>query len=254
MKNRLKKIAYFLLAIISGKRGVQRTINHFKVRFPARWSRYYESNYESENYQFLKEQAKAGMHIIDIGAHLGLFSVISSQLVCDSGKIVCFEPTPGTYAILEQTLKMNHCDNVIPVQGAISNMEGSAVFYVSETPGYNSNSLVKNKQGEEVTAADVKLFTIDGVVHTFSLHPGLIKIDAEGAELDVLQGGVKTFRQFKPMLILGLHPLFIKQKGDSLEKIWDLVEQSGYQVKENGKIVTKTDFCSRSLLFDVHCM
>jgi FkbM family methyltransferase len=254
MKNMVKETGYFLVNLVTGGKGVQRTINNFKVKFPARWSRYYESNYEADNYNFLREQAKPGMHIIDIGAHLGLFSAVSSQLTGSTGKIICFEPTPGTYAVLEQTLKLNHCSNVVPVRGAISNKEGSAIFYVSETAGCNSNSLVKNKPEKEAEGNEVKLFTIDGVVQEYSLKPGLIKIDAEGAELDVLQGGMNTFRQYKPILILGLHPDFISQKGDSLEMIWDLLQQSGYRIKENNNDLTRSEFCSRTLLFDVHCI
>jgi FkbM family methyltransferase len=254
MKNGMKEIAYSLLNLATGNKGVQRTINQFNVRFPARWSRYYEPAYEADNYNFLREQVKPGMHIIDIGAHLGLFSVASSQLTGATGRIVCFEPTPGTYEVLLQTLKLNHCSNVIPVQGAVSNKEGSAIFYVSETAGCNANSLVKSKPEKEAKGNEVKLFTIDGVVQEYSLKPGLIKIDAEGAELDVLQGGLNTFRHYKPILILGLHPHFISQKGDSLERIWEMLQQSGYQVIENGNKLTSSDFCNRTLIFDVHCI
>lgn len=250
----LRNSAYTFLDLITFKKGIKRRINNMKIRFPARWSRYYESNYEADNYSFLKAQVNPGMHIIDIGAHLGLFSAVSSQLAGSTGKIICFEPTPGTYAVLVQTIKLNHCSNVIPVQGAVSNKTGSAVFYVSETAGCNSNSLVKNKSDKEANGYEVKLFTIDSVVQGYSLKPGLIKIDAEGSELDVLQGGMNTFRQYKPILILGLHPHFISQKGDSLEMIWDILELSGYRIKENNNHLTRPDFCSRTLLFDVHCI
>lgn len=250
----LKNSAYTFLDVVTLKKGISRRINNMNVRFPVRWSRYYESNYEADNYFFLQARVKPGMHIIDIGAHLGLFSATSSKLAGDNGKIVCFEPTPGTYAILLQTLKLNHCHNVIPVQGAVSDKEGSATFYISETAGCNSNSLIKNKAGNEAKGYEVKLFTIDGITNQYSLKPGLIKIDAEGAELDVLRGGLNTFKNFKPILILGLHPDFINKKGDSLEKIWDLLEQSGYRLKENENYLTKPDFCNRKLLFDVHCI
>jgi len=241
---------------VTGNRGAERTINGFKIRFPLRWSRYYQPDYETDNYNLLKTQAKPGMDIIDVGAHIGLFSAVSSKLTGTGGKIICFEPTPGTYEILLQTLKLNKCQNVIPVQGAVSDKKGKAVFYVSETAGCNSNSLVRNKSDKEIKGYDVELFTIDGIVDQYSLKPGLIKIDAEGAELDVLLGAPNTFRQYKPVLILGLHPFFISQKGDSLEKIWDLLLQFGYRVKENDRDIylTKTEFCGRTELFDVHCV
>jgi FkbM family methyltransferase len=249
----IKNLAYAFLDLITLKRGVVREINGMEIRFPAKWSRYYENNYESDNYTFLQQQVKPGMHIIDIGAHLGLFSVCSSQLTGSKGKIVCFEPTPGTFSILKNTLRLNHCHNVTAVQAAVSDKEGKTMFYVSETAGCNSNSLIKHHLGKEQSGYDVDLVTIDSTVSTHSIAPAIIKIDAEGAELDVLKGGLKTFKEYKPVLILGLHPAFIKQKGDSPEAIWDLLTHIPYKIEMNGEIMTKQDFCCRELLFDVHC-
>jgi FkbM family methyltransferase len=251
--NPIKNLVYKVLDIATFGKGVPRRINDMTIRFPAKWSRYYENNYEADNYKFLQQQLKKSDHVIDIGAHLGLFSASSSQLVGSQGKIICFEPTPGTYSVLKETLRLNHCDNVIAVQAAVSDKVGTATFYVSHTAGCNSNSLVKKGTGTQLSGYDVQLLTIDSVVSEHLLQPKLIKIDAEGAEFDVLKGGVATFRQYKPVLILGLHPAFIQTKGDSLAGIWDLLEQQSYQVKLADKMMNKDDFCSRKDLFDVHC-
>jgi FkbM family methyltransferase len=249
----IRNAAYTLLDLVTLKKGIARNINGMKVRFPAKWSRYYPADYESENYMFLQQQVKPGMQIIDIGAHIGLFSACSSQLTGPTGKIICFEPTPGTFSILKETLRLNNCNNVTAVQAAVSDKEGNATFYVSSTEGCNSNSLIKNQWGGNPVGYDVHLVTIDGIVAKNNLRPSLIKIDAEGAELDVLKGGVKTFKEYKSVLILGLHPSFIKEKGDSLDAIWDLLASIPYKVIMEGKEMTRQDFCSRDLLFDVHC-
>lgn len=249
-----KNIIYFFIDVITFQKGVKRKINNHIIRFQPKWSRYYESNYEKENYMFLQQKIKPGMHIVDIGAHIGLFSAIASALTGKTGKIICFEPTPGTYAVLRNTLRLNKCANVTAVQAAVSNTEGEAVFYIADVEGCNSNSLVKNKEEGKASGYPVKLVTIDKMVEGYSLRPSLIKIDAEGAELDVLKGGGKTFNTLKPMLIVGLHPDFIKKKGDSLEEIWDLLASHGYRVGQDGKFLTKKDFCEQTLLFDVHCI
>lgn len=252
----LKKVYYTMLDWVTLGKGVSRTINGMKIRFPVKWSRYYESDYEAENYTLLKTKIKPGMHIIDIGAHLGLFSVACSKLAGSKGMILSFEPTPETYSILKNTLRLNNCKNVIPVQAAISNKEGKAIFYVGNTSANNSNSLVKNKAEKEITGSEVRLMTIDSAVLEHKMDPYLIKIDAEGAELDVLRGGSNTFRQIKPLLILGLHPLFVSNKGDRLEDIWKLLEGYGYTISLNGEKISKQEFCSHegsAEVFDVHC-
>lgn len=252
MKNSfLKNIYYTVLSLASFGKGVQRTINGMKIRFPARWSRYYEANYEAENYQFLRKHLRTGMDVIDIGAHLGLFSTYCSKLT--DGTIVCFEPTPGTFPILKKTLELNHCNNVTAVQAAVGDKNGTATFYVSYTATCNSNSLLKNKPDEELSAYEVKLLTIDSITPDHALEPSLIKIDVEGAELDVLKGGIETFRKFKPVLILSLHPEFIKIKGDSLEMIWDLLAEEKYEVRRDNNLMDKKNFCSLRDIFDVHC-
>jgi len=250
----LKSLYYTGLDILTLRKGVPRKINNHVVRFPARWSRYYESNYEEENYNFLQQQVKKGMHIIDIGAHIGLFSVTASQLTGTEGKVICFEPTPGTFNTLTETLRLNKCSNVTPVQAAVSEQSGVTTFYISDIEACNSNSLVKNKEEKEISAHEVKLVSIDDVVATYSMRPSVIKIDVEGAELDVLKGGIQTFKSIKPILILGMHPEFIKMKGDTLEAIWDLLIGCSYIVQQEGKTLTKEFFCEQALLFDVHCI
>lgn len=100
----IKKSAYTLLDWITLGKGVVREVNGMKIRFPARWSRYYESNYEEDNYILLRKQIKPGMQVIDIGAHLGLFSVACSKLSGPGGKVISFEPTPKTFSILKKNV------------------------------------------------------------------------------------------------------------------------------------------------------
>jgi FkbM family methyltransferase len=249
-----KKAAYALLDAFSLGKGLTRRINDNLVRFPARWYRYYPADYEKENYSFLKQNLKKGSQVLDIGAHIGLFSVVSSKLTGETGKVFCFEPTPGTFKILVKTLRLNHCTNVTPVQAAVSGEEGHATFYISkENEGNNSNSLVAGAEAGKMLGYDVILETIDSIVQKYSLSPSLVKIDVEGAELDTLKGGVRTFQTYKPILILGLHPAAMQRKGDSLEQIWDLLKTLHYKIDIDGKEMQQEDFCSRELLFDVNC-
>jgi FkbM family methyltransferase len=249
----MRRLYYILLNIITLGKGVSRNINGIKIRFPAKWSRYYESDYEKENYDLVKKHVKPGIDIIDVGAHLGVFSVICSKLVEGKGKIVCLEPTPGTYSVLRQTLKMNHCLNVQALQAAVSENNGKAIFYVGSIAGCNSNSLLKNSSDKEQATYEVEVYTIDHITSVNALKPSLIKIDVEGSELDALRGGKNTFEKYGPVLILSLHPEFIKVKKDSLEAIWDLLENCKYSVCIGEERMSKEAFCYQTKIFDVHC-
>lgn len=249
-----KNTAYSFLDLVTLKRGVTRTINNMKIRFPAKWSRYYPPDYEHENYLFLQETVKPGWHLIDIGAHFGLFSTCASQLTGPTGKIICFEPTPATFSILKKTLALNHCNNVTPIQAAVSDKEGTATFYMGEKDGCNSNSLINNSLGGgEKSGYEIKTVTIDGIVSEYAMRPDLIKVDAEGAELEVLKGAIKTLEKYKPIVIIGLHPFSFTDKPAALGTIWDLVISIGYKIRYNRVLITRSDFCSRTGLFEIHC-
>lgn len=251
----IKKVYYKILDVVHLNKGVPRTVNGTALRFPANWSRYYGNEYEADNYHFVESNLKEGMHLIDIGAHIGLFSVIVSKQVGKSGKVVCLEPTPGTFQILSKTLRLNHCANVKPLQAAAGEKPGKATFYVdNNVEGANSNSLVLNRSKDRVKGYEVEVKSIDQICTEEALRPSLIKIDAEGAELDVLKGGLNTFKIIRPLIILGLHPNFISNKGDSLQEIWDLIESCNYRVIFEGKQLNALQFVSQNDLFDVQLL
>lgn len=253
MKNSfLKDTAYTFLDLVTLKKGVPRKINNITVRFPPKWSRYFPGDYEADNYSFLEQQVKPGMHVIDIGAHIGLFSVCTSQLTGPKGKTICFEPTPGTFSILKETLRLNHCDNVTAVQAAVGATQGNTTFYISNAlAGCNSNSLVLNKDQSKAEAYDVTITTIDAICAEYDLKPGLIKVDVEGAELDTMRGGVNTMKTARPLFIVGLHPAFIKMKGDTLKQIWDLIKEHRYKVICDKSEMNEAGFVNETSLFDV---
>lgn len=251
----IKKTAYGLLNLVTLRKGVGRVINGMKIKFPAKWSRYYIPDYEQENYTFLRQIIKPGIQIIDIGAHIGVFSVYTSKLTGNEGRVICAEPTPGTFAVLKETLRLNDCRNVIPLKAAIGNKKGKATFYISNfEEGCNSNSLVKNKPEKEASGYEVQVLSIDSIVSEYELKPSLIKIDVEGAELDALKGGFDTFQKYRPILMVGIHPDFILKNGDSLEAVWDQIILHGYKIRDGFEVpLTRDEFCSKNNLFEAHC-
>jgi hypothetical protein len=92
MLKRIKNIIYGAVDMVTFGKGIPRTINGFRILFPPKWFRYFESDYESANVAFLKTNCKEGMRVMDIGAHIGLLSVTAGQLAGPSGKVYAFEP------------------------------------------------------------------------------------------------------------------------------------------------------------------
>lgn len=252
----MKEFVYKILDLLSGKKGLSKKINGFSVKLPTRYINYFPSDYEQENFKFLQQQVKKGDTILDIGAHIGLFSVVAAQLAGDKGKVFAFEPSTETNTLLKQTISINRLNNNIEAHGeAMGAVSGKTVFYVSAVKGDNSNSLVSYKDDRQLFPLEVDMYCIDDFVQSKNIGSlGFIKIDVEGSEYDALCGAKNTLQKLRPACIVAIHPEPIAAKGDSLEKIYDLIAGNNYLIYYQNKIISKTDFCSNRELIDLHIL
>ena len=250
----MKEFIYKILDIASMGRGLQRRVNGHKLRLPTRYFKYFPETYEAENFEFLKESCKPGAVIIDIGAHIGLFSIIAAQVTGKRGKLYAFEPAPGTFGLLQQTVVINHEEQVIEtIQKAVGKENGKITFFVSDNNADNSNSLVNYKEDRSLHGIDVAVTSIDNFVKEKNISKlDFIKIDVEGAEYDTLQGAVNTLKNLRPKCIVAIHPEPIAAKGDRLEDIYDFIVGCNYRIMLDKKEFTKAALLANSELIDLH--
>jgi FkbM family methyltransferase len=246
----IKETAYKVLDAATLGRGVTRDIGGEKIKFPARWSRYYEADYEPETFRFFRANIHPGNTVLDIGGHIGLFAVVAARLVGEGGKVYSFEPTPFTRGVLQEVVELNGCGRIVEIRGeAVSSQRGEATFFDTGNAISNANSLVKT----DLSKAEIRVPMIS--VDEFAAERGLkidcLKIDVEGAELDVLRGARSTFLNDRPAARLGLHPPFIIQNEQSLGEIWEVLAEYKLHVVFEGEPATREWFCSQNELFDV---
>lgn len=249
--NLLKETAYKMIDFATLGRGVSRHIGDLEIKFPARWSRWYDKNYEPETFAFLRQNLKAGATALDLGAHMGLFSVVMSQLVGKQGRVFSFEPTPSTRNVLKEVVKINGCDHNVEVRSeAVSRQKGKLFFYDTGNEVSNANSLVQTERS--LSKIEVNTISLDEFAAEQNLKIDCLKIDVEGAELDLLEGAKKVFAEMRPVALLSLHPVSIKANNQSLENIWDVVKSYNMHVIYEGAETSKESFCEHDGLFDVN--
>ncbi len=247
----VKDLAYKTLDAVTGGAGVKRQIGGETIRFPARFSRYYEAEYEPESFRFFRENVKTGDTMLDIGGHIGLFAVVNAKLVGPTGKVFSFEPTPFTRGVLQEVVDLNGVAGTVEVRGeAVSSKRGETVFFDTGDTISNANSLVKTARSKQ--EIPITLISVDEFVKERGLNVNCLKIDVEGAEMDVLTGARKTFLTMRPVARLGLHPQFIVQNDQSLEDIWRILTEYKMNVIFDGDPVERDWFCSQDDLFDVN--
>lgn len=149
---------------------------------------------------------KPGMTFFDVGSHFGYFSLLARELVGPAGAVHAFDPTPSTFEMLRKNV--GHLSNVTTINAAAFSTETTLQFtdFGVEFSAYNSISGGKLTGEQEARAklhqVNVKAITIDGYIERTGVKPNVMKIDAEGAELEILKGMEKTLTVARPIVTL----------------------------------------------------
>jgi FkbM family methyltransferase len=137
---------------------------------------------------------------IDVGAHVGFFSALFRLGVGPSGMVYAFEPMPETYRRLLHNVMYNRLANVLPLPLAVAERSGEAAFHIYPD-NEGESSLIGGRNG--MRACSVQTTCIDDIFQdALSKRPRLLKLDAEGVELNILRGGVRFFETHAPDMVI----------------------------------------------------
>ena len=169
-------------------------------------------DYEQGTRRCIFEMLKPGMTFVDIGAHVGLFSVPAAARVGPSGRVFAFEPDPSNRQLLEANIESNDVPNVVVVPMAVAECEDRMQLHCSP---YNTgdHQLYCSARGRRTVEVDVT--RLDTYMDQQGGGVDLIKMDVQGAEGRVLQGmtGVMDANP-KLTLIVELSPWMLRDIGD----------------------------------------
>jgi FkbM family methyltransferase len=167
---------------------------------------------------------RPGMTFLDVGAHIGYYTLIGARLVGESGRVFSFEPGAETRALLAANVSRNAFHNVQIHAEALSDTTGAVGFYPStEAENYGISSIVAPSDGRPapVTVASVSL---DDFATRAGGRIDLIKMDVEGAELLVIRGGARVLSgPGAPTIIFEAH---------TLAPVADALGSLGYRIRQ----------------------
>ena len=162
------------------------------------------STYEIEQTSCFEKMIKEGNTILDIGASIGYYTLLSSYLVGNKGKVFAFEPDPTNLFYLEKHITLNRLTNVTLIKSAVSDNNGFLYFEKGSGSGTGHISSTGNVK--------VNTITLDEFIRNHQIIPDFIKIDVEGAEFQVLSGAKTILNEYHPTLFLSTHGKDIHQK------------------------------------------
>jgi FkbM family methyltransferase len=157
---------------------------------------------------------KQGDIVVDVGAHIGKYTIIASKRVGANGKVIAIEAHPGNYEMLNRNIKLNGLTNVTTLNYAVYSKESKIRLYMpDEEFGYTMHHSImfsylspkyslKGKENEKFI--EVNANTLDNLLQKngISREVNWIKIDVEGAEFEVLKGATEILSNSKDICLL----------------------------------------------------
>jgi FkbM family methyltransferase len=219
--------AYDRLVTRLARSGLERAINGTDRLLLLPRFRQMAEAYEPEVWHQLMRQVRPGDVFADVGAFIGFYSIAVARLVGDSGRVFAFEPDPQSFAWLDRHVELNRLTERIElVQAAV----GARCGMVGFEAGKSSESRLSNSPAD--ATQQVECVTLDSVFADRRLD--ILKIDVEGFEEDVLNGGINLLRdkQRSPRVIyLEAHPYAWPSVGTTSQSLIGLLAECGYTVQ-----------------------
>ena len=211
---------------------------------------FYGSQREEDEVKRFKELIPKGGCVLEVGGHIGYVTQIFEQLVGDDGNVCVAEPTPHSRSFLTKNVLSS--TKILPV--ALSNKVGKMDFFIEELGGF-TNSLVREfthstnislsnsqrKNSSKVKMIQVDVTTIDVIVKELRDRLDFIKIDVEGAELDVLQGAKATLSRVNGLMV---------EVSRNHKEVYELLYSFGFKATDKGgSLISSGAYLSGNIFF-----
>lgn len=175
-------------------------------RMKLEWARFRcfaYGSWEPELVALVAKKVQPGFRVVDIGAHIGYYTLLLSRLVGANGRVYSFEPVPTNFEFLSENVRLNNCTNVEPVNRAVVDAHQQIHFDIREgdplpidvcfaDPNSRGNLVVEGVSLDEYFLARPE--KID-----------FVKVDAESAEDKVLDGARSVIARDHPSILMEVH-------------------------------------------------
>jgi len=181
--------------------------------------------HEPEVAEFIESELRNGMTFVDVGPNVGYYTLLGARRVGTSGKVIALEPDPEVLAILRKNIAINLLSNVQVVHGAASRTCGQARLGRARSSSYSTGLYCE----DAANWIEVPRYSLDSVIGRLNVsRVDLIKLDVEGAELEVIEGMSEILRSDRPKLIMELHG---QLDGPGAHRAVQKLKRAGYAVR-----------------------
>lgn len=183
--------------------------------------------YEPEMYEVFRQALRPGMAVVDVGAHQGLFTHLAAALVGPTGHVWAFEPAPENFQVLKA--KAAAFPQITIVRAAVSDRRGVSQFAV-DRDNSTRHSLFTTNVGRRWRAWPVRTVSLGSALPTELARLDLIKIDAQGAEPQILRGARAVIKRHHPLIVFELWPAGWRVGGHEPAEVLDSLKALRYSL------------------------
>ena len=193
-----------------------------------------KKEYEPQIVEGILKNIDTKKDAINVGANVGLYTNLIANNISSKRKVLAIEPTKRAFKILQNNVKRNHNEEkVVLFNGIAANKNGD--FNINIVKGkeeYSSlgklvHPSIKNM---DFTKIPVKGVTIDSLVDKYNLRPGIVVLDVEGSELNVLKGAAKTLKKYHPVIISELDDRLLFEQNTRSQDIINYLQKINYKI------------------------
>lgn len=172
-----------------------------------------------ERFMLIWLKPKKGEVVIDIGAHIGKYTLSAARSIGEKGKVLAVEPNPLNYEALTKNIRLNNLRNAVALKIAAWDRECTLKLFTGHMGGHHSAKI-----DWKLGANTVEAKPIDTVVREKGIKKvDWIKVDVEGAEWEALCGLAATIDESKPKII-------VEVSSENINKVKKFAKERGYGI------------------------
>jgi FkbM family methyltransferase len=207
MQSLTQRVYTSLLQVLSAGRGLAWHVDGtttLRIDPRCRWIR--NPSYEADVAAYLRAGIRPGHCCVDVGAHVGFYAMQMALWTAPGGRVIAFEPNPTARAVLQANVALNRMSDRVTIEpSAAGAAAGTAdLFHGDDTTGL-SRLDAPNADSQSGAPVRVPVVTLDEYCASHQIMPDWILIDAEGADLSVLQGAAALLRDTAVQVVVEMH-------------------------------------------------
>ena len=193
--------------------------------------------WEPDSWAAIQQHLGPGATFVDVGAHIGYYSLKAGPVVGPTGHIVAVEPNPETIQKLNGNIQASGVRTITVAPVACSDTETKLELFGAPRSNTGESSLSRTNASQDsqaVTTYEVRARPLDDILREAGVsRVDAIKIDVEGAEYLVLKGAEKTLDRYHPAILVEIVERQLRAMGTSSAQVKELLRSHGYTARRS---------------------